>query len=230
MSPHHRPLRFVDRLDAGRQLAVSVQHRLQHEARPTLVLALPRGGVPVAAPVARLLCAPLDVLLVRKLPAPGQPELGLGAVVDGNPPQTVLDPALVKATGASPDYLAAQLEEQLALIVARRRHYRQDAPPPDVAGRVVVLVDDGIATGGTMRAALKGLAQQGAARTLVAVPVAPAGMADRLGLPLQDYLCLREPARFSAVGQHYMDFEQVSDEEVMAVLRRAAPPPHIPEG
>ncbi|MED5617913.1 phosphoribosyltransferase [Ideonella sp. BN130291] len=224
MSIHSPSLRFAHRSDAGRQLASAVQQCLSGETRPLLVLALPRGGVPVAGEIARTLEAPLDVLLVRKLPAPGQPELGLGAVVEGSPPQTVLNHALVQATGASPAYIAAQHEEQLQLIEARRRLYREGAPAAPVAGRVVVLVDDGIATGGTMQAALQGLAQLGAARTVVAVPVAPAGMGDRLGLAPQDYVCLQEPARFNSVGEHYLDFEQTSDEEVMALLRRPTSP------
>src|ERR1043165_5931827 len=164
-----RPL-FRNRRDAGRRLAAALAP--YRESRP-IVLALPRGGVPVGFEVAKALAAPLDVLLVRKIGAPGHEERGLGAVVDGHHPQLVLNEDLVRAVAPPPGYIEAEKQRQLAEIERRRQHYLGDRSPVAVEGRTVIVVDDGIATGATVKAALRGLARNHP-RLVLAVPVAPA--------------------------------------------------------
>ncbi len=195
---------FADRQDAGRQLAERLAHR--HDADP-VVLALPRGGVPVGYEIAVRLDAPLDVLLVRKLGAPGFPELGVGAVVDGTPPQRFLNERVIEAVQPPPGYLAAEEQRQLQALVERRRLFRRDRPALPLRGRSVILVDDGIATGGTVRVALQALAQSGARSIVLAVP--------------ENLVCLLMPAGFQAVGQYYANFDQTEDDEVIALLDRA---------
>lgn len=213
---------FRDRRDAGRQLAIALE-RLKPE-RP-VVLALPRGGVPVAYEVALALDAPLDVLLVRKIGAPGHPELGLGAVVGGQHPQRVLNDAVMQLVNPPPDYVDAEERRQLAEIERRMQRYCGDRPPIPVAGRCVVVVDDGIATGGTMRTALAALAQAGVAHLTFAVPVAPEEVVDDLSRAMPDAVCLLAPADFRAVSLYYADFTQTTDEEVVALLAAAAQRP-----
>ncbi|MEF9602801.1 phosphoribosyltransferase family protein, partial [Paracoccus sp. PXZ] len=159
---------FANRTDAGRQLGAALSG---HKGEPVLVLALPRGGVPVGLEVAKVLDAPLDVILVRKIRAPAHPELAIGAIVDGTPPQLLLDDQLVAATRATEEHIAAEKALQLREIERRRQAYRGGRPAPETRGRTVIVVDDGIATGATMRIALKALARSGAARVIVAVPV-----------------------------------------------------------
>lgn len=208
---------FKDRHDAGLQLATALMYLKKD--RP-IILALPRGGVPVAYEVAHELMAPLDVLLVRKIGAPGYPELGLGAIVDGEEPQTVLNDDLIRQLDVSPTYLAAEIERQRTEMERRRRRYCGDRPPLQVHGRTVIVVDDGIATGGTMAAALKGLAQEAPEKLVFAVPVAPREALDQLCAGIDDGVCLVVPRDFRAVGQYYEDFDQTSDEEVVALLER----------
>ena len=211
--------RFADRHEAGRRLAGAVRTRLAGAAGPLLVLGLPRGGVPVAWEVAQALAAPLDVLLVRKLRAPGQPELGLGAVVDAAPrPQVVLNDELVRAVGASPRYLEDEVRQQQAAIEQRRQLYRAAAPQQPVSGRTVVLVDDGIATGTTVRAAIRAVRQRQPTRLVLAVPVAPASELRSLRAEVDELVCLDAPAFFGSVGSHYRLFGQTSDEEVVALM------------
>ena len=209
---------FTDRRDAGRQLAAALaRYRV---SRP-VVLALPRGGVPVGFEVAQALDAPLDVLLVRKIGAPGHEELGLGAVVDGQDPQLVLNPDVVRAVGPPPGYIEAEKRRQLAEIERRRRQYVGDRAPTPVDGRTVIIVDDGIATGGTVKAALRGVSQHRPARLVLAVPVAPADSLDELASECDDIVCLATPEPFFAVGPHYRDFTQTEDEEVIRLLDEA---------
>jgi len=211
--------RFANRSEAGRRLAAAL--RGLQLPRP-LVLALPRGGVPVGFEIAAALDAPLDVLFVRKLGAPGHPELGLGAVVDGPHPQRILNERVMEIVQPSAAYLQEEERRQLEVIEARKARLRRDRPPEKIAGRSVVLVDDGIATGGTARAALKALSRSGAARTVLAVPVAPPESLAEMPLEPRDIVCLLAPPDFMAVGAYYDDFSQTSDDEVAELLQRAA--------
>lgn len=210
--------RFTDRRDAGLQLADALQHH--RDAQP-LVLALPRGGVPVGYEIARALEAPLDVLLVRKLGAPGFPELGLGAVVEGRPPQRVLNERVIASVQPSDEYLEDETARQLDEIERRRRQYRGDRPLQPVQGRTVIVTDDGVATGGTVRAALQGLAQAGVRRLVLALPVAPKEMLPALAAACDELVCLRAPEYFGSVGACYEDFTQVPDDTVIELLQAA---------
>jgi len=209
---------FANRTDAGRQLGAALS---EHRGESLLVLALPRGGVPVGLEVAKVLDAPLDVILVRKIRAPAHPELAIGAIVDGTPPQLLLDDQIVAATGASAEHIAEEKALQLAEIRRRRQTYRGERPPPHTRGRTVIVVDDGIATGATMRIALRALAQSGAARVIVAVPVAPPEVLEIIRAEADEVVCLRTPEPFYAVGLHYRDFDQTSDDEVIRALAEA---------
>jgi predicted phosphoribosyltransferase len=209
---------FRDRIEAGRQLAQKLMH---YANRPdVLVLALPRGGVPVAYEVARALNAPLDVFLVRKLGVPGHEELAMGAVATGG--VRVLNEQIVRALRI-PDYVidavAAWEEQELA---RREQLYRGNRPPPDVRGKTVILVDDGLATGSTMQAAVKALRQQQPGRIVVAVPTASPEACDALKLEADEVICAVTPQPFYAVGLWYQDFTQTTDEEVREFLARSA--------
>ena len=209
---------FADRSEAGRRLARALARYA--DARP-VVLALPRGGVPVAYEVAEALDAPLDIVLVRKLGAPGHEELGVGAVVDGAEPQTVWNEDVLRAVGATKDALEATRRRELEEIERRRGVYRAGRGPEPVRGRTVIVVDDGIATGATAGAALKALARVAPAELVLAVPVAPPETVATLEAEADALVCLETPAAFMAIGAHYRDFSQTSDEEVAALLRKA---------
>ncbi len=209
---------FADRRDAGRRLAAALHH-LRGEA--PVILALPRGGVPVGAEVARALDAPLDVLLVRKIGAPGNPELGIGAAVEGPEVTAVLDDRLVRMVAPSPRLrgggdTAARRGDRPAT-----RPLRACPEPIPLAGRCIVLVDDGIATGGTARAALRALRRQAPARLVLAAPVAAPEAAEALRTEADETVFLATPDDFMAVGAFYDDFRQTEDEEVVRFLREA---------
>lgn len=208
---------FKDRHDAGLQLATALMYLKKD--RP-IILALPRGGVPIAYEIAHELTAPLDVLLVRKIGAPGYPELGIGAIVDGEQPQTVLNEELIRQLDVPSSYLADEIGRQRVEMERRRQRYCGDRPPLQVHGRTVIVVDDGIATGATMAAALKGLAQEAPEKLIFAVPVAPRASLDKLCTGIDDGVCLVVPRDFRAVGQYYEEFEQTTDEEVVTLLER----------
>lgn len=212
------PVLFEDRADAGRRLAQAVAAEAPPEP---LIMALPRGGVPVAFEIAMHLHAPLEVLIVRKIGAPGHQEFGLGALVDGEEAELVLNREAVRLVRPPRGYLAAETERQRAEIARRRILYLGDREPLSPRDRNVVLVDDGIATGGTIRAAIEALRRAGVRSLLLAVPVAPASAIARLRSSVDSIVCLSTPAFFRAVGLHYRDFEQTSDAEVMALLRKA---------
>lgn len=218
--PFFEPL-FEDRRDAGRRLAAALSRYRQSGA---VVLALPRGGVPVGFEVAMALAAPLEILMVRKIGAPGQPELGLGAVIDGDDPQLVLNDDIVRSVDPPPGYIEDEKRRQLAEIERRRRRYTGDRAATPIAGRVAIVVDDGIATGGTVRAALRGLARSRPARLVLAVPVAPANTIGELAGECDDIVCLATPEPFHAVGPHYRDFTQTEDDEVIRLLAEAGAP------
>lgn len=216
MFPEHP--QFVDRQDAGRQLARALA---RFGALDPLILALPRGGVPVAFEVARALRAPMDLVLVRKIGAPGQPEFGIGAVVDGADPQIVLDEDLIEKAAIPRSFVDAQTKRELHEIERRRHAYLGDRPPIPTRGRTVIVVDDGIATGSTVKAALKALRRTGARHTILAVPVAPPEALDTLRPEVDEIVCLATPTPFFAVGLHYGDFAQTTDAEVVHLMERA---------
>ena len=209
---------FQDRSDAGRRLARALE---RYAVEAPLVLALPRGGVPVAFEVAQALHAPLDVVLVRKVGAPGQAELALGAIVDGDEPQFVLNEDVAAALSPSAEFIEEAKTRQLEEIERRRELYRSGRPTEPIAERTVIVVDDGIATGATTRAALRGVRRQQPKRLVLAVPVAPADVLASLSKECDDIVCLETPAHFGAVGMHFVSFTQTSDDEVVQLLRQA---------
>ena len=210
---------FSSRSDAAEALAERLES--MQLAPPVVVLALPRGGVPIGAVVARRLHGALDLVLVRKIGVPWQPELAVAAVVDGQPPDIVVDDEVQRLTGASRDEIDAQAVIELAEIARQRRLYLRDREPIALGGATAVVVDDGIATGTSIRAALKALRQRHAARLVLAVPVAPCDVVAALRLLVDELVCLAEPHPFRAVGLHYGDFGQVSDAQVLAALEEA---------
>ena len=214
-----RRLIFADRAEAGALLADEVA-KLGPVA--PLVLALPRGGVPVGAAIARRLRAPLDVVLVRKLGAPGEPELAIGAVADGAAPEIVLNDKLVAALGVGADYIDAAAARELSLIEVRRRSYAGLRPNIDPAGRAAIVVDDGVATGMTMQAALRSARRLGPSRVIAAIPVASQDAIAMLRSEADAVVCLTAPRRFLSVGSFYRSFRQVSEEEVARLLSEAA--------
>ncbi len=210
---------FTDRKDAGLKLSNALA---KYKSESPVVLAIPRGGVPVGYEVAHALDAPLDIIVARKLGAPGEPELGLGAIVDGDHPETVLNQNLVAALGVSERYLRAEIESQLKEIRRRQETYRKGRPPVDVTGRTAIVVDDGIATGGSVRAALRGVRRLSPRKVILAVPVAPGETIEALRSEADEVVCLSTPADFIAIGEFYEDFSQTSDEEVIHLLEAAA--------
>ncbi len=215
-------LLFQDRHDAGRRLAQKLLHL---KAGRPVVLALPRGGVPVGYEIAAALDAPLDLLLVRKIGAPWQPELAVGAVVDGRYPHTVLNEDVVQSLGIPESYIEAERARQVEEIERRRAVYLQGRTPADVAGRAALVVDDGIATGATVRVALRAVRRAGARWLVLAVPVAPADIVERLREEADEVVVLAMPDPFIAVGAHYRDFRQLDDAEVIALLDAPRPGP-----
>lgn len=215
-------LPFPDRVVAGQLLA----RRLAREnlPGPKVVVALPRGGVPVAAEVARLLQAPLDLLIVRKIGAPWQRELAVAAVADGDNPEIVVDGGTSAATGADAAYIEREAAQERREIERRRSLYLRGRPPLDLTGATAILVDDGIATGTTVRAALRALRRRGPAHIVLAVPVAAHETLMALRLECDRIVCLAEPQPLRAIGLHYRDFHQLSDAEVIAALDAATLP------
>jgi putative phosphoribosyl transferase len=210
--------KFLDRRDAGRRLARALA---KFSGSAPVVLALPRGGVPVAFEVAKALRAPLDLLIVRKIGAPGHEEFGLGAVVDGSDSQVVLNEEAMRIVDPPAGYVEAETQRQLQEIERRRRVYVGGRRPVPTKGRTVIVVDDGVATGGTIRTALKALRRTGAARVVLAVPVAPPDTLETLRREADEVVCLSAPESFFAVGLHYIDFNQTSDKEVIQLLDEA---------
>jgi predicted phosphoribosyltransferase len=210
--------RFHNRREAGRLLAAKLS---AYAKRPdVIVLALPRGGVPVAYEVAQALEAPLDVFLVRKLGVPGHEEYALGAIATGG--VRVINQDLVRALRIPPATIEAIAAREQQELERRERAYRGDRPLPDVRGRTVILVDDGLATGATMYAAVTALRQQGAGRVVVAVPSAPPDTCAQLREVVDDVVCAVTPEPFHAVGLWYEDFSQTTDDEVRDLLARSA--------
>ncbi len=214
--PDDDPERFADRAQAGRRLAAALSTRAWTDA---VVLGLPRGGVPVAYEVAVALNAPLDVVVVRKLGVPFQPELGMGAVAEG--PALYVNRELVDLCGVSPGELMAVIRREAVEVRRRVVRFRGGRPPPDVRGRCVILVDDGIATGGTTRAAIRAVRRRGAGRLVLAAPVAARNTIAMLRPLVDEVVCPSQPRALSAIGAWYDDFRQVPDDEVTRLLERA---------
>jgi putative phosphoribosyl transferase len=211
---------YKDRFEAGRILA----RRLAHYAGnpDTLVLGLARGGVPVAFEVAQALGAPLDVFIVRKLGVPGQEELAMGAIAPGG--VTIINDYIVSRLNIAPQAIEAAIEVEIKELARRERMYRAQRPPLDSTGRIIILIDDGLATGSTMRAAVVALKKSGVARLVLAVPVAAPQTCDELGAEVDEVICEAMPEPFYGVGRWYQEFPQTSDEEVRHLLARAKQP------
>ena len=210
-------MRFRDRIDAGRQLARALQPYASRD--DVLVFGLPRGGVPVAFEVAQALHAPLDVFIVRKLGVPFQPELAMGAVASGG--IRVLHQEVIAQLGIPADVIDRIAAREAEEITRREAAFRGNAPAPAATGRTIILVDDGLATGSTMRAAVRALRPQKPARIVVAVPVAPPASCRDLRAEADELTCLYAPEGFAAVGEWYHDFSQTTDDEVRQLLTRA---------
>ena len=218
---------FRDRSDAGRRLAEALS---EYKGRNAVVLALPRGGVPVAAEVAAALEASLDLILVRKIGVPAQPELAMGAVVDGGAPIVVRNEEVIELSGTTADEFDAACARELSEIERRRQLYIGERPRAEIAGQVVIVVDDGIATGATTRAALQAIRNRKPKELVLAVPVAPPDTITQLSREVDALICLETPELFGAIGYFYRDFQQVSDQEVVAILKHfpAKRPASIP--
>jgi putative phosphoribosyl transferase len=212
---------FSNRTEAGRQLAEKL---LKYAARPeVVVLGLPRGGVPVAFEVAQRLRAPLDVFIVRKLGVPGFEELAVGAIASGG--LRVLNEDVMRVVPNAEQVIESITAREMAELERREQNYRDGRPAPELRDRVVILVDDGLATGATMRAAVAALRQRGVAKIVVAVPVGPPDTCRELEREADETICLSRPDFFQAVGQYYEDFSQTDDDEVRELLARAAEKP-----
>ncbi len=202
---------FRDRKDAGERLAALLLHL---KDRSPIVLALPRGGVAIGAEIARLLGAPLDIVLVRKIGVPWQRELALGAVADGGTPEIFIDERMAESLAVPGDYMRAETARQLAEVERRRQIYCAGRAPVEIAGRTAIVVDDGIATGATMRVALRSVRRQGPARLVLAAPVAAAETLAALAGEADETVCVATPQGLGAIGYYYDDFHQMSDDEV----------------
>lgn len=210
---------FTDRTQAGRRLAAALLHL---KDRAPVILALPRGGVVVGWEVARALDAPLDLVLVRKIGAPGQPELAAAAVVDGEEPEMVVNDDVVGTFAVPATYLEQERARQVQEIERRRSLYLGGRARAEIKDRTAVVVDDGIATGATVRVALRAVRRRKPARTVLAVPVAPPDTIEALRSEADEIVCLQTPALFGAISAFYADFRQVTDDEVTALLARTA--------
>ena len=208
---------FKNRREAGRQLATALIKQ-GYRGQDTLTLGIPRGGIVVADEVAKALFATLDVIIARKLRAPYQPELGIGAVVDGD--HVALNEEVMRSVGASQDYLNREISYQKEEVERRLRFYRGGHPAPEIAGKTVIVVDDGIATGYTFRASLESLRQRHPDRLVAAAPVAARDSAEMLKAFADEVVCLYTPVAFYAVGTWYENFDQISDQEAAVILRR----------
>jgi len=208
---------FKNRTDAGRRLAKALT---QYKSLRPVVLALPRGGVPVAAEVAAALEAPLDLVLVRKVGAPNQPELAMGAVTDGAQPMVVRNSEIIEACSVSEQEFDAVASEELAEIERRRRRYIGDRTRAEVEGKVAIIIDDGIATGATTLAAIQAVRSRKPKELVLAVPVAPLDTVKKLHSEVDAIVCLDTPEELGAIGYFYRDFHQIGDEEVIATLKR----------
>ena len=208
---------YRDRIDAGRQLAARLSDYANRD--DVLVLALPRGGVPVAYEVAKALRVPLDIFLVRKLGVPGYEELSMGAISTGG--VRVINDEVVNYLGIPGEVIDAVAADELRELERRERAYRGDRPEPDVQSKTVILIDDGLATGSTMRAAAAALRQKNPARVVVAVPVSASQTCDEYRMGVDEIICAKTPEPFLGVGQWYDDFSQTTDEEVRQLLARA---------
>jgi predicted phosphoribosyltransferase len=208
---------FQDRSDAGRRLAKALS---EYKGRNAVVLALPRGGVPVAAEVAAALDAPLDLILVRKIGVPAQPELAMGAVVDGAMPIVVRNEEVIELSGTTADEFDAACASELEEIERRRQLYIGERARAEITGQLVIVIDDGIATGATMRAALRTIRSRKPKELVLAIPVAPPYTVTQLRQEVDTLICLETPELFGAIGFFYRDFRQVSDQEVVAILKR----------
>jgi len=209
---------FNDRREAGVKLASRLK---EYKNQPgILVLALPRGGVATGYEIARSLNVPLDIVIVRKIGFPGQPELGIGAVSETG--TVVLNESIISMYGVSKDYIEHEISRQKEEITRRVKLYRKGKKLLSLEGKTIILVDDGVATGATMKAAIATLKEEKLKKLIVALPVAPPGMADELKQMVDTFICIEIPFDFMAVGAYYHDFTQVSDEEVVDLLERSA--------
>lgn len=208
---------FVNRRDAGRKLAAALS---RYASQSPVVLALPRGGVPVAGEVAAALQAPLDLILVRKIGVPMQPELAMGAVVDGATPLIVRNDDVIRLAGISDEEFSAVRDRELLEIERRRRLYLGGLARPSIAGRLAIVVDDGVATGATTRAALRATRLRNPKLLVLAVPVAPTPTLQELQEEADEVICLEQHDPFGAIGMYYADFRQVPDSEVVNWLQR----------
>lgn len=204
---------FQDRYDAGRRLAAKLD---KYRNEPVIVLALPRGGIIPGYEVATALHAPLDVIISRKIGAPGDPEFAIGAIAENG--ELVINEEAVSPAGMLRDYISNEAKRQMVEIQRRKDLYRGGKPLPDLEDKVVILVDDGIATGSTLRAAVKAVKAEGAKKTVIAVPVAPPEAVDRFKKEVDEVICLYTPEDFMGVGRWYFNFDQVSDEQVREIL------------
>lgn len=210
---------FRDRTEAGEMLAAELA---KLGLRNPVVLAVPRGGVPVAAAVADALGAPLDLVIVRKVGAPGNPELAVAAIVDGNPPDVVLNREIVEIYGLGDDELAALVKEERPELDRRRLVYRGDRQPQSIKGKAAILVDDGAATGTTMKVAIRALKRRSPLEVIVALPVAPPDTVSDLAREADRVLCLSQPPHFRALGYYYRNFPQLTDDEVTHAIQDAS--------